>query len=104
MKKLCANGHQTERLSLAVEDLRGMLLSLRLENDALKKEIEASKQRQKTLRADFDQTPCCSSRRQKPLPGTKLDELQSSFIQEEPDDEATAQCEDAVLKLFLEKL
>ena len=56
MKKLCVNGLQTERLSQAVEDLRGMLLSLRLDNDALKKEIEASKQRQKTLRWPWPNT------------------------------------------------
>ena len=42
MKKLCSNGHQTEKLSQTVEELRGVILSLQLDNAAPGKEIEAS--------------------------------------------------------------
>ena len=43
MKKLCFKGHKTEKLSQTVEELRGVILSLQLDNDAPGKKTEASK-------------------------------------------------------------
>ena len=54
MKKLCSNGYQIEKLGRVIEELRETILLLQLDNDRLKKEVEASEIREQKLRADLD--------------------------------------------------
>ena len=54
MKKLCSNGYQIENFSRTIEELRDTILSLQIDNDRLKKGVEASKLRKEKLRANLD--------------------------------------------------
>lgn len=107
MKKLCSNGYQLEKLSNIIEELRGDVHLLQTENEQLKKEVTASKRREENLRADID-----IALRRARLADDKSDAVEQYtrnynlrvYNLSEPDTETADQCEDAVLKLFHDKL
>ena len=107
MKKLCSNGYQIDKLGRMIEELRGTILSLQLDNDRLKKEVEASKIREQKLRADLDL----------PAHRATLVDDRSHFLEQysrnynlrmyyldEPDNKTAAQCEHSVLNVFQDKM
>lgn len=107
MKKLCSNGYQIEKLGRVIEELRGTILLLQLDNDRLKKEVEASKIREQKLRADLDlaaHRATLADDRSNFLEQYSRNYNLRMYYLEEPDNETAAQCEDSVLKVFHDKM
>ena len=107
MKKLCSNGYQIDKLGRMIEELRGTILSLQLDNDRLKKEVEASKIREQKLRADLDlaeHRATLADDRSHFLEQYSRNYNLSMYYLEEPDNETAAQCEHSVLNVFQDKM
>jgi hypothetical protein len=49
MRKLCTNGDEIAKLSRSIEEMQATILSLQIENDSLRKEIEGAKKREEGL-------------------------------------------------------
>ena len=107
MTKLCENGEKVEKLSQTVEELRAAILILQNDNDALKKQVAESKQREDILRADLN----IAQKRAK-LADDRSDFLEQYsrnynlrlYFVDEPDGESATQCEETVLRIFNEKM
>ena len=102
MKKLCANGYQIEKLGRVIEELRGTILLLQLDNDRLKKEVEASKIWEQKLSADLNlavHRATLADDRSHFLEQYSRNYNLRMYSLEEPDNETAAQCEDSVLHI-----
>ena len=107
MKKLCANGYQIEKLGRVIEELRGTILLLQLDNDRLKKEVEASKIWEQKLSADLNlavHRATLADDRSHFLEQYSRNCNPCMYYLEQLDHETAAQCEDSVLKAFHNKM
>ena len=93
-----------------MEELRGDILCLKNENDKLRQELEAIKRREEKLRAEVDfaihvSRDSCRDERSNFLEqySRNYDNLRLLFMSE-PERETQEECEEAVLKLFHDKL
>ena len=102
-----ANRTNIEKINTSVEKLCGAVLSLQIENEKMKKEIDQLKKNEEQLRSELH-----VAKRRAEMADEKTNDLEQYdrnyniriFHVDEPENETPTQCEETVIKLFHNKL